>query len=402
MKMIFSADLNTKGLKKWSSRAGALTLIAVLLLATGCKKAGEPIIKNEGSGGVPATANLDKIVAFKNFKKTPSIGYDLVAIGDSYIQGDYYTLNLKGKLINSGLSDGGPGYCSFGRFDESDSNSIDSSIDPSQLTFTYSALQWALNQADAIGPCGDVKSNIDNAPINVVSTIPLNTMTIIYEQHPGAGSFRYRVNGGDWTTVSAEAANSTIANVIVNTSAAGSVINLDIESLKAGQRFCGVVGRKSGNLTVHKAGMSGGIAVFFGQNDQWRDAVKVLNPKGVIISFGTNEMELGIEPENLRVNVQYIINRVREAHPNCDILLMCPPETKYEKLEPKAYKIADYGAVLYQLALENNTAFVNLAAVFPHFSQASIDQGYMNADGKHPGEKGGELIAKTLYDAFNK
>ena len=379
-------------------------VVAILFLTQSCKKAGDPIKLPSivTTSTLPKTANLDKLTLFKAFQTSKSTPYDLAVIGDSYVQGNYFTNVLRNKFLTDGFLDGGPGYCSFGRSDGA-GLALDASVDPSQLTFSYDPLLWDVNQENTIGPCGDVKNNANNATITVTSTVALNTMTIVYEKHAGAGNYQYRLNGGAWTIVNMAAAAQSIENLVLNTSAAGKSITLEIQPLSTGEIFCGVIGRNSGNaVTVHKVGMAGGIAIFFAQNDLWRNSTALLNPKGFVVLFGTNEMELNISPADFKTSIEYIINRLREINPNADIILACPPETLYETEQPRKYKIADYGDVLNKLAIANNLAFVNFAAIFPHFSQASVDQGYMDADRKQPGTKGGELIAQTLHDALAK
>lgn len=398
--------INATNLKLKPLIFNVLAGLSILLCTQGCKKAGDPI-KLPGSGtqitgALPKTANLDKLTLFKPFQTSQSTPYDLAVLGDSYVQGNYFTQTLRAKFLADGYLDGGPGYCSFGRSDGT-LQSLDSSVDPSQLTFSYDPLLWTVNQENTVGPCGDVKNNAANATVTVTSTVSLNTLTIVYEKHSGAGDFQYRINGGAWATVSMAAATQGIENLAINTADAGSSIKLEIQALSAGEIFCGVIGRKGGNaITVHKAGMAGGIAIFFAQNDPWRNSTALLNPKGFVVMFGTNEMELDISPEDFKSAIVYIIGRMREINPDADIILACPPETLYENEKPHKYKIADYGNVLYKLAISDNLAFVNFAAIFPHFSQASVDQGYMDADRKHPGTKGGELIAQTLHDALKK
>lgn len=381
-----------------------LIALALVFFTQGCGKGGDPIKLPETviPDNVSGTFNLDKLTAWKGYQANKATPYNLAIFGDSYVQGDYFTYLLRGKLLTDGNLDGGPGYCSFGRFG-SDLSTIDSSIDPTELTFTYDPLQWTVNQENTVGPCGDVISKVNNSVINVTSNVPLDEVTIIYEQHQNAGDFRFRLNDGPWKTVTSAAAVEAINTYKINTSSAGSKFTLDIESLTTGQRFCGVVGKRIGNvLTIDKAGMSGGIAVFFGQDYTWQASVEALAPNGAIIMFGTNEQKLNIDPENLSVNVQYMIDHLREHNPLCDIILMCPPETTYETEVAHKYKLAEYGAALKKLAVSNHAAYINFEEIFPPFAQSSIEQGLMNIDRVHPGAKGGELIAQTIFNALTK
>jgi lysophospholipase L1-like esterase len=351
----------------------------------------------------PTTANFDKLTAWNTFKANQSAAYNLVILGDSYTQGNFFTWQLRGKLLGNSYIDGGPGYCSFGRWDPKELYSIDSSIDPDELSFTYDPAKWVSESVNTVGPCDYVTNNAANSTIAVKSNVSLSSMTILYERHATSGDFRYRVNSGSWTTVSAVNAVQDIATVVVDVSAAGNAINLDIEPLKAGEVFCGVLGKRTGNvLTLDKVGSSGATADLFAHNDLWTASMKSLTPNGVIIMFGTNEMDSNVTPAQMKINLQNIITKIKDISPSSDIMLMCPPETLYEKETPRKYKIADYADMIYKLAVENNAAFINFPKVFGPFTQASVTSGLMDVDRIHPGEKGGELIATTIFFAFKK
>ncbi|AMR30827.1 hypothetical protein A0256_05000 [Mucilaginibacter sp. PAMC 26640] len=388
-------------------RSAALHLsliITVLILSESCKKPGDPLkLPSPAPADTIGTENFEKLTAWKVYKTNHSTPYNLAVFGDSYVQGNYFTSLLRNKLLNDGNEDGGPGYCSFGRYDPTGLYSIDSSIDPEQLTFTYDPLKWTLNKERTVGPCGDVISAVANATINVTATVPLDAVTIIFEQHPDAGDFRYRLNGGAWVTVSISADVQSTNTYTIETDKLGDKIAIEIESLSVGQRFCGVVGQRWGSfLTVDKAGMSGGVSVFFGQDYPWESAVEALAPNGAVIMFGTNEQLLNLDPESLTLNVQFMIDHLRHYNPACDIMLISPPETKYATEENHKYKLSQYADAMHKLALANNTAFIDFEKIFPKFTQSSVDQGLMNADRVHPGPKGGELIAQTIFTAFKK
>ena len=352
---------------------------------------------------VPASANFDKLTAWSAFKASQSAPYNMVMIGDSYTQGNFFTWQLRAKLLGDGYVDGGPGYCSFGRYDPTGIYSIDASMDPAELTATYDPAKWVSQDANTYGPCDYVTNNAANAVITVKSTVSLNSITLIFERHASSGDFRYRVNAGAWTTVSAVNATQDINTLAVDVSGAGSTINLDIEPLKAGEIFCGALAKRTGNvLTLDKVGSSGATANIFAQNELWKTSLKALNPNGAVILFGTNEMDKNVTPAQMKANVQNIITKLREINPSCDIMIVCPPETKFESEDPRTYKIANYAEVLYKLATETNSAFVNLGPTFGKFSQASITSGLMDVDRKHPGDKGGDLIATTIFAAYKK
>lgn len=383
----------------------------ILLFAQGCGKGGsgtapqpvKPPTVDPVLTVTPTTANFEKLLGWNKWKTSHINPYNLVIIGDSYTQGNFFTWQFRGKMLGDGHVDGGPGYCSFGRWDPVELYSIDSSIDPAELTFTYDPLKWVSDKVNTYGPCDYITNNSANAVISVKSTVSLNSITILFEKHPTSGDFRYRVNGGAWTTASAVNAKQGFGSVAVDVSGAGDNINLDIEPRQAGEIFFGVLGNRTGNvLTIDKVGSTGATADMFAQNDIWKASINALSPNGVVIMFGINEMDNNVTPAQMKINLQNIITKVKEVSPNVDIMLMCPPQTAFEKESPRLYKTADYADAIYKLAVENNAAFVNFEKVFGPFSQASVTSGLMNEDRIHPGDKGGDLIATTMFNAFKK
>ena len=382
----------------------------ILLSIQSCGKLGadgpdpvDPPGTDEPVADAPTTANFDKLAVWNGYKTTQSGAYNLVFIGDSYTQGNYFTWRVRSKMLTDGGIDGGPGYCSFGRWDATNMLSIDGSMDSDELTFTYDPVKWKSEKENTLGPCDYVINNTANAVITVTSKVALNTLTIIHERHANAGDFRYRINSGSWITVNASNAVQGINNVEIDVSGAGSNFTLDIEPEKAGEIFCGVLAKRTGNvLTFDKVGSSGANAGLFAKNPLWKSSMQTLAPNGAVIMFGINEMEENITPAQMKIDVQNIIDKVKEINPACDIMIMCPPATKFETEEPHKYKVAAYADILYKLAVSNKAAFINFPKLFGTFSTASVTSGLMNVDRIHPGEKGGELIATTIFSAFKK
>jgi len=360
-------------------------------------------IKHIEADTTQAILGIENLKVWNAWKKNPVSRYDWLLIGDSYTQGNFYSGLLRDKLLAEGYKDGGPGYCSFGRWSPTEAYSIDGSINAGQLTATYNTKQWESINENTYGPCNHVKNTAPKATISVTAKVPLNTLTLIYERHSAAGNFRYRVNKGTWKKISASNPKQDIASLTINTAALGKNINVEVESLAAGQIFCGMLGKRTGNvLTLHKAGSSGARADVFAQNPLWEASTRLTTPKGVTIMFGTNEENGNIPPETMKANVQNIIDKVRRMAPKCDILIMSPVQTTYDNEQPRKYKLAQYAEMLRNLAVANKAAFIDHAKVFGPFGQASVDNEMMATDRVHPGPKGGEVIAETIYKALKK
>lgn len=322
--------------------------------------------------------------------------YDLLLIGDSYTHG-FYSVWLRNFLLADGYPNGGAGWCSFSRWGDSPL-SYNSSVTPDDLHFSYTTSEWAFTNTNSLGLNGHVTSTVANATITIIATQLVNAITIVFEKHSGAGDFQWRVNGGGWSTVSTANATQIIGTLTIDTSALSAAFTIEVQALSTGIIMLGCIGRKTGNvLNIHKAGISGGNAGMFAQNQIWSDNAALVTPQGVAIMFGTNEMSGNTLPSVFRTNIQNIITKVRAINPYCDVLLMCPTYTKYETENPTAYSLDAYAQVLFELAVANDAAFLNYTQVFGAFSQASVDAGFMNADRIHPGVgRGSKLMAETF------
>jgi len=400
--------------KKILKKSGSLLAALIILTsAQSCKKSGTNDDPQPGSGGstgdgLPTTAlvGADNLTQWKTYKASPTnAAYNWVLIGDSYTQGNYYAWKLFYKVLNDGYADGGSGYCSFSRVDDEGFHIMDQSIDPNVLYCTYDYTKWNYTREKTIGPDGWVtNTTATNATITVTSKEAVNTLTIVYERPTVAQSFRYRVNGGAWTTVNLTAnATTSIGTTAVDVSAATDNFTVDIDPLSVGMNFCGVISKWGGNkMMMDKCGISGARADYPAQNDEWNQSMQLLAPQGALIQYGVNEQIQDIDPAYYKTSVQNIITKLRAISPNCDIILMSPPQTVYETSDaPRKYKQADYAKVLYQLSLDNKTAYINLNVAFGPFAQANSN-GLFNADRTHPSDKGGDLITNTIYSALKK
>lgn len=353
--------------------------------------------------GLPTTPiwGIEKLRRWTSWKRQQDYRYDLVVIGDSFVQGNYFIGLLRTFLIAEGYLNGGAGYCGFSRYGATISTANQAAT--TALVVSYTISDWAFSVANNFGVEGYITSSIANTVLTLTANEVTNNVTLIYEKHPSAGDFRYKVNAGEWITVSTASATQDIGNLIIDTSGAGSAFTIQVEALAAGVILCGAIGRNTGNvLTLHKAGISGGTASLFGVNALWSKTVELLTPKAAIIMFTTNEMNGNVTPAAFKVNVQAIITKLRTIDPMMDLILGVPTFTKYETEDPRTYSLKDYASILFQLAQENHTAFVNHALALGAFSQAVVDAAFTSTDRVHPGTRGKYLIADNFFRTLKK
>lgn len=342
----------------------------------------------------------ERLRRWVEWNRTRDYRYDWLLLGDSYTAG-FYSEYLRKFLVSDGYPDGGAGWCSFSRFGTT-IGTANGSINFEDLSFNYTPSQWDFVNTNTLGLNGHVVANAANAVITITATQLVSSITLVYEKHSGAGSFRYRVNTGSWTTVSTANATQTIGSTVIDTSSLTASFTVEVETLDTGIIFMGCIGRKSGNvLCLHKAGISGGNAGMMAQNQVWSDNAALTTPKGVAIMFGTNEMSGGTLPSVFRANLENIITKIRAIEPYCDILIMSPTYTKYETENPTAFSLDAYAQVAFEVAIKYEAAFINFSQGFGAFSQAAIDAGFMNPDRLHPGKpRGAKYMAELIVKLF--
>lgn len=335
---------------------------------------------------------------FQAWKRNPDYKYDLVVMGDSYVDGNYFCKTLKSNLISRGFADGGPGLCAFAN---ADSALASQSIDSTQLSCAFTTGDWTTNGNPSWGVSGsDVTSAAAGKVITLTAGTALASVTLIYKTVSGGAGFTYAINGGGAITVSTASGSTAVGTTVIDTSALGSSFTITITALGASVSLSGAVGRKStaNSLTIHKSGLTGSQASFFGGSLFKSAATPLMQTAGgVIFIWGTNDIAANVPPSLMKQYVQNLVNYWRSIDPMCDLVFMGPQQTSRGIETVTTYLPSDYNDVMYQLAVENNgAAFVGFEKIFGAFSQTSIDSGFMNSDRVHPGTRGGSLMAETL------
>jgi lysophospholipase L1-like esterase len=362
-----------------------------------------PVSKLERRAQTP-TWGLSRLRRWNAWKRNRDYRYDFVLLGDSYTDGNYFASRLFDLLLGDGQPYGGSGYLSFSN---GDSALISSSIYPTKFTATWTTGDW--DGTNGGGPNGtsyapaavDIRSLTSTATVNVTVNEALDTVTLIYQKQAGGGNFQYQINAGSWVTVSTANATTIVATEVINTSALGSAFTITIQALAVGISLGGMVARKNGNvLNVHKCGATGSQASKFGKVALFQDALNVLTPKGTMLMWGTNEQANNTNPSTMKANIQAIVNYLRAIDPLCDLIFACPTATQYNAEQPRSYQTQDYSDVMFQLAQENNGAFIDFSQVFGTFNQAQVDGLLMASDRVHPGTRGRTLLAETIFNAM--
>ncbi len=214
------------------------------------------------------------------------------------------------------------------------------------------------------------------------------------------GAFRYRMDGGEWTTVTGGGSNTlkTIeftgltdeAHVFemdnsVNTG--GGVVTL-LGAYATRNAVPGVEFSKCGNggqTGARMLNVAGHIAPY----------AEVMKPNVVVMILGTNDYRQTFSTvAAYRQALQMWIDEVRSVRPGCGFIFFVPPQSDAPTIVP----LAEYRDAAHQVAMENNAEFLNGLDDWGSFAETSAlglwsDSLHVNADGA-------EIIAQALTQRF--
>lgn len=205
------------------------------------------------------------------------------------------------------------------------------------------------------------------------------------------GTWRYNVDGAEWTTVD----SSTTDKVVLNMSLAKHKINF--EHLTGTTTLLNAVSYKGEKgVVVHCVGNGGLKASDIVASDRtnWITQFAKMNIQTANIMLGTNDMSANVELADFKNQIKEIVSRVREGKPGIDVTLCSPSGNN---LTGKKYTMKEYDTAIREVAQELNCAFLSLYDNLGDYATANAN-GLMQDDGVHPNELGGHVIANTYYD----
>ncbi|WP_304455868.1 SGNH/GDSL hydrolase family protein [Nocardiopsis sp. YSL2] len=153
------------------------------------------------------------------------------------------------------------------------------------------------------------------------SALQGTAVDILWGRSSLSGTFRYRVDGGAWTSVdtSGTSQDGQLTRVTLGTSGPHT---LEIEAVTAAfkQIVSGVIeydGDEAAGVTVHDASHFGWESTTWStptDADKWPSAIGALNPGLIVIMLGANDQWAGTAPSTFRTNVSALIAALRGAN----------------------------------------------------------------------------------------
>ena len=236
---------------------------------------------------------------------------------------------------------------------------------------------------------------VDNGTTGTLQITNFQAEVIKIFYHNGTGTFRYRIDGGAWTTVAGT--NTGVRSTITVSGLADAAHTLDIDTTPntGSVRLYGFHGsRSAAGVEINKCGRGGATSTDI-------DLVMALQanylvdfpPDIVAIILGTNDAGAGITKATYKGHLYSIIQKCKAVAPDASYLLIAPARNGNAMLTD----MTEYRDAIIELAAdETNVEYFNLhdlVAGYTTMNAADIDIWY---DTGHLSPDGGRLTFSEL------
>lgn len=316
----------------------------------------------------------------------------LAVLGDSWTNNGYITQPLNNWLQTT-YGNAGPGYVGIGMNHGSPDNS---------LAIMVRSGTWT-DRDNIDSPVG---KGVDIAEANssdtstpgqaAISGAIFNTAIIHFLKQSGGGDFRYRVDGGSWTTVSTSNASDLYSTVsITGLSTATHTMDIQISSAgSSGVTMFGIDLQRTGNgVRLLRIGNSGATAAQYASQNStlWAAAWTALAPTAVAILLGTNDMSGNVAPSSFGGSIDTLCTRIQAAVPLADVFLLSPADNG---LTGKTYTVSQYRDELRNAAVRNSALFIDTYRPIGSYTNGNSRGLYLNTS--HLNANGGRVVADMM------
>jgi hypothetical protein len=249
----------------------------------------------------------------------------ILALGDSWTQRDDIYSVVR-SWLQTAYGDAGVGFVS----------AVQGSVRPDGWSLWARTGTWADSDA-AVGSLGpDVmhtKTTDTGTPATLSFTATTQELYLLAYQQPGGGTFRWRSDAGAWSSaISTDTtAGWNLFTLSTGLSLASHAIDIQIVAAgSAGLTLSGAILRKTAlGAVVYRMGNGGAAASDYSQVDAtaWESGLTALNPNLIMLTLGTNDKTANVTPSTFATRIGTVIDRIRVALPNADVVLVSPTNT---------------------------------------------------------------------------
>lgn len=238
-----------------------------------------------------------------------------------------------------------------------------------------------------------IRSSSVGASMTIAGTTHCDSIKLFYQVTAAASSIRYSFDAGaSWTAINTHAGTgiALLSGVPIT------AWSLRIEVVSGTPILYGLdVRRVDPGIVWHNLAPSGASAHGWSiqaETTAWRANIASIGLDLVIILLSTNDSVIDT-PATFKERMQSLINSVRVACPQCDILLISPPQSGRSD---QLYPISQYLAKQQELSTEYRIPLIDLqpmfGATFADYSWDSVRQ-WMQYDKLHPTVDGARIIS---------
>lgn len=372
--------------------------LAAAALALGGDGVSRRLLLAASGGGASFVVPPNSLTVYRNaLGAIEDVPLDIVCIGDSITEA-YRASTLSARWVEHLLASLHASHGSGTNVSVYRPGDWGTPLDPPAM-----ALPWTLvNEAQTVVYGLGRKANVISSGASMSITETCTGFSIVYARGPSGstfGSFKYAVDGGATTTVSA--VNATVQGgrlVTVTGLAPGShtvAITPDTDHVPIeGIMFYN--GNETNGIRVWEGGHSGYKASDYidGSNPHWIDLLTTVQPSLVTIMLGRNEWVTSVSVATFIANLTTLIANVRSAvTPDPSILVVSEMTGNYTPGLPWS----DYVTAIASLvASDGMLAYVDLVPAFGGYTVPPSGPLY-NADLAHPNDAGHAEIASELF-----
>lgn len=249
----------------------------------------------------------------------------------------------------------------------------------------------------------DATSTDTATPAQVtIGSATFNIAVIHFLKQTNGGDFRYRIDGGSWTTVTTANAGDLYSTTTIS-GLTTATHTLDIQVLNAGTAgvtLFGVDLQRTGiGARLHRMGNPGANSTQYAAANVtlWEAGLTALAPTSVAIMLGTNDMSQSITPTAFGANLETIITRINATLPLVDVILTPPADNG---LTGKPQQVAAFRDEMRNVAVRKGAFFIDTYAAMGS-SYANGNARGLYANSSHPNNYGGWVISNAIIRALN-
>lgn len=239
---------------------------------------------------------------------------------------------------------------------------------------------------------GSITTNLSNATVKI-SNLTATKIVIYYRGGPGI--FRYRVDGGAWSTAPAGTLGAREKIVIDGLSDTAHVLDMDTTGNTSTVTLYGFYATRDASgfeiLKCGRGGLRGGYAVKM--LPYIADYAADLEADLLIISLGTNDYRAG-DVQGYIDGLTGMIAKHREGRPDVGIIIIAPPDSNGVAVVP----LTTFRDLGQQIARANGCEFADIHSIFPLFAKSNALGLWM--DDLHLSIHGADILCRHIYNYF--